>query len=106
MQSHFIDVPSINGRAHALVTGKGPAVVLINRMGTPAAMFAPLIAELSGFQIFAIDLPAFGLTDTTNRFTKNLKRSAVDFLGEVIEGLGLQRPAFIANSMAPSGQIG
>ena len=98
-QSHFIEVPSIKGKAHALVTGNGPAVVMVNGIGTPAAMFAPLIAELNGFQIFAVDLPAYGLTDTTKEFTKNLKRNAIDFLREVIEELGLQRPAFMANSM-------
>lgn len=99
VQSHYIEVSSIDGKAHALVTGKGPAVVMVNGIGTPAAMFAPLIAELTDFQIFAVDLPAYGLTDTTDGFANNLKSSAIDFLLEVIEGLGLQCPAFIANSM-------
>lgn len=33
----FVDVPSIEGRTHALVSGEGSPVVMINGLGTPAA---------------------------------------------------------------------
>ncbi|MDR8393923.1 alpha/beta hydrolase [Aliifodinibius sp. S!AR15-10] len=98
-KSRFIEVPSISGRAHVLVSGEGPAVVMVNGIGTPAAMWAPLMAELTGLQVFAVDLPAYGLTDTTNELTENLRRNAVLFLEEVIDQLKLDQPAFIANSM-------
>lgn len=99
-ESRFFDVPSVDeGQAHALICGEGPAVVLLSGIGTPAAMLAPLLAELKGFRLFAVDLPAYGLTDTTTDFAENLRQNAVRFLGEVLDGLGLDAPSFVANSM-------
>jgi pimeloyl-ACP methyl ester carboxylesterase len=98
-ESRFIDVSSIGGRAHALVSGEGRAVVMINGIGTPGAMWAPLMAELRNFRLFVLDLPAYGLTDTTPRLVGNLRRNAVRFLEEVLDRLELDRPAFVANSL-------
>ena len=50
-QSRFINVPSIGGRAHVLVAGDGPAVVMAPGLGTPGAMLATLMAELTGLRL-------------------------------------------------------
>lgn len=98
-QSRFVEAPSIGGRAHALVVGDGPPVVMLNGIGTPAAMWAPLMAHLGGFRLHAVDLPAYGLTDTTPRLANDLRSSAVRFLDETVQALGLDRAAFVGNSM-------
>lgn len=95
----FVDAPSTGGRAHALIAGEGPPVVMLNGIGTPAAMFAPLMARLDGFRMFAVDLPGYGLTDTHERLAENLRDNAVRFLDEALEGLGLERPTVVANSL-------
>lgn len=41
-RSEYLQIPSIEGRAHVLISGEGPALVLINGIGTPAAMWAPV----------------------------------------------------------------
>lgn len=97
--SQYVEVSSIGGQAHVLVAGSGPAVVILNGIGTPAAMWAPLMAELSGFCLYAVDLPGYGLTDTTESFSNNLRGNAVRFLEEVLGGLGLEAPPFIASSL-------
>ena len=98
-ESRFVDVPVVEGRAHVLVAGEGPAVVMVNGIGTPAAMWAPLMAELGGLRLLAVDLPAYGLTDAPEGFAEDLRSNAVRFLGEVLDGLGLGTPAFVANSL-------
>lgn len=98
-QSRFVEIPSIGGRAHVLVSGDGPPVMMINGIQTPGAMWAPLMAELNGFSLYAVDLPGFGLTDTTDTFSENLKDNAIRFLSEVLDGLELESPFFVANSM-------
>lgn len=101
-ESRFVDAPSIGGRAHVLVTGvtdDAPPVVLINGIGTPAAMWAPLMAHLEGFRLFAVDLPGYGLTDAPPRFAHDLRGSAVRFLGDVLDALELPAPPFVANSL-------
>ena len=62
-------------------------------------MWAPLMAELSGFSLFAVDLPGYGLTDTTDDFANALRENANHFLIEVLDELGLETPPFIANSL-------
>ena len=98
-ESRFLGVSSINGQAHILISGEGPPVIMINGIGTPAAMWAPLIAELDGFRLLAVDLPAYGLTDTTKDFADNLRQNAVTFLDEVFKGLELESSLFVANSL-------
>jgi pimeloyl-ACP methyl ester carboxylesterase len=95
----FVDAPTVDGRAHVLTVGEGPPVVMINGIGAPAAMWAPLMAGLDEFTLYAVDLPGYGLTDTTSTLTRDFRTTAVSFLGDVLDGLGLDRPAFVANSL-------
>ncbi len=97
--SEFVDVPAINGRAHVLVAGEGPPLVMVIGGGAPAAMWAPLIPHIDGFTVYAVDRPGFGLTDTVPHTTAGLRSLAVGFLSQVLDGLGLERPVFVANSM-------
>jgi pimeloyl-ACP methyl ester carboxylesterase len=93
-RSIFVDISSIGGKAHALIAGEGPPVVMVSGIGTPGAMWAPLMAQLQGFQLFAVDLPAYGLTGTTSRFAENLRRNAaVARASRAIEQDGRRTPA-------------
>lgn len=98
-EERWIQTPIVEGHAHVLVTGHGPPVVVLNGIGLPAAMLAPLITRLDRVTQYAIDLPAFGLTDTTADFAENLRANAVRFLLEAFDGLGLDRPVVVANSL-------
>lgn len=98
-EQRWTDAPVVGGRVHALVTGDGPPVVMLNGIGTPAAMWAPLMARLHGVTLYAVDLPGYGLTDTTADFAAELRPNAVQFLIEVLDGFGLDRPIVIGNSL-------
>ena len=74
-------------------------MVMINGIGTRAAMWAPLMAELKGFTLCAVDLPGYGLTDTTPQLTDQYRSTAGCFLEQVLDGLRLDRAMFIANSL-------
>lgn len=98
-KERWVPAPTVDGQAHVLVTGEGPPVVLLNGIGVPAAMLAPLMARIDGFTHYAIDLPAYGLSDTTKTFADDPRANAVSFLCEVFDGLGLADPIVIANSL-------
>ncbi|MGI9598668.1 MAG: alpha/beta fold hydrolase [Acidimicrobiales bacterium] len=98
-EERWIDAPVVDGQAHVLVCGDGPPVVLLNGIGVPAAMWAPLMSRLDGVLQYAVDLPGFGLTDANPRFATDLRANAVRFLIEVLDGLGLDRPTIVANSL-------
>lgn len=98
--SRFVPVDVVGGRAHVLVAGDGPALLLVNGIGLPAAMWAPLLARLDGFTLCAVDMPGFGLTASPPGFATDLRANSVRFINEVAEGLGLQRPlTLIGNSL-------
>lgn len=96
--SKFLDVDG-GGKVHVLVQGEGPPLVMVNGIGTPAAMWAPLMAALDGVTVYAVDLPGFGLTDGTHPFVPDLRRQVVGFLSSVLDVLELARPAFVSNSL-------
>lgn len=98
-ESRRVRVDVVEGTAHVLVTGTGPDVLMVNGIGLPAAFWAPLLARLTGCTLHAVDMPAFGLTDSTERFAApGLRANATRFLVEVADGLGLGRPLRIVAS--------
>jgi hypothetical protein len=56
-ESRFLDLPAVSGRVHVLVSGDGPPVVMVPGFGDPAAMWAPLMGQLGGFSLYAVDRP-------------------------------------------------
>lgn len=99
VEHRFVEVPATNGRAHVMVCGDGPPVVLVIGGGAPGALWAPLMAELPGFTLYAVDRPGFGLTDPVAHSAGMLRRQAVEFLEQVLDGLELPNAAIVANSM-------
>jgi pimeloyl-ACP methyl ester carboxylesterase len=98
-ESRFFKVSAVSGRVHALIRGEGPPVVMVPGFGDPAAMWAPLMAELNGFKLYAVDRPCFGLTGCAEHATATLRVLAVDFLEQVLDVLGLDRPLLVGNSI-------
>ncbi|MCB0995959.1 MAG: alpha/beta hydrolase [Acidimicrobiales bacterium] len=95
----WVDSAVVGGQAHVLELGVGPPVVMLNGIGVPAAMMAPLIAHLHGYTVYAVDLPGFGLTDANPAFADDVRANAVRFIADVLDGLGLDSPAIVANSL-------
>lgn len=92
-------VPVKGGRAHVLTHGSGPPVVLVNGIGTPAAMWAPLMARMEGVTAHAVDLPGFGLSERDQPLGPALRRDATGLLADVLDGLELERATVVANSL-------
>lgn len=97
--SHFLEAPSIDGRVHVLRYGEGPPVVLVPGFGDPTAMWAPLMARLDGFSLYAVDRPCFGLTGCARHAPETFRSLAVAFLSQVLDTLGLRRPLIVGNSI-------
>ena len=98
-KARVVDVPAVGGRAHVSVVGSGPPVLLLIGGGAPGALWAPLMAGLNGFTLYAVDRPGFGLTDAVHHTTTSLRQQAVSFLDQTLDGLGLAQTAVVANSM-------
>lgn len=95
----FVDVTAIGGRAQVLVAGEGPPLVLVIGGTTPAALWGPLMARLPGRTLYAMDLPGFGLTTSADFRPETYRETAVGFLGDLLDALGLASCAFVTHSM-------
>ncbi len=98
-ESHFVKVAAVEGGVHVLRCGTGPPVVMVPGFADPAAMWAPLMARLHGFTLYAVDRPCFGLTGNAEHTTATFRGLAVTFLVQVLDALKIERPLFIANSI-------
>lgn len=99
VEHRFVEVAAITGRAHVSVCGEGPPVLMVIGGGGPGALWAPLMAELHGYTLYAVDRPGFGLTTSIRHTTAGLREQSVGFLEGVLDGLGLPRAAVVSNSM-------
>lgn len=97
-ESRFITVPAIGGKAHLLVAGEGPPLVMVIGGTIPAAFWAPLMAHLGGYTLYAMDLPGFGLTDPASYQAGTMRSTATGFLGQVLDAAGIGRGHFVTHS--------
>jgi pimeloyl-ACP methyl ester carboxylesterase len=98
-QHRHVEVPATGGQAQVLVAGEGQPLVMVIGGGVPAAFWVPLMAELPGRTLYAIELPGFGLSDPTTYVPATLRRTAVDYLAGVLGALGLGTCQFVTQSM-------
>jgi 2-hydroxy-6-oxonona-2,4-dienedioate hydrolase len=75
-----------------------PPVVCVHGVGVSSRYMVATMAELaSAVEVYAIDLPGFGLTDKPPEVLDVV--GLADALAAWIRALGLERPAFLANSV-------
>jgi pimeloyl-ACP methyl ester carboxylesterase len=98
-QPRFVEVPSINGRAQVLVAGEGPPLPMVIGGAIPAVFWAPLMAELSGHTLYAIELPGNGLTDRAHYHHTTFRRTAVAYLADILDALDIGPAPFVTQSM-------
>ncbi len=96
---HFVEMTEPNLRVRVLEVGEGPPLLMVPGGTGDAAFFAPLMAELSGWRIFAINRPGGGLSDGIDHRQVDLRRLAVNTLGAVADTFGLEQVPIVCNSM-------
>lgn len=94
-----IDVPSLNGRARVLVSGSGPPVIMVIGGGMVAGLWAPLMGQLGGHTLYAVELPGHGLTSPVHYDKDTLRNTGVTYLSELMDGLGIERAPFVGQSI-------
>lgn len=82
-----------------LEAGEGPPVLMLHGGGGVSSEWAPLMAQLDGFRLMAVDRPGFGLTDFIDYRTVDLKVHAIQYLDDIFDSTGVETVSIIANSM-------
>ncbi len=97
--SRIIELPWRALRTHVIEAGEGPPLIFVIGGGGFAGMWAPLLARLSGYRLYAVDRPGFGLTDPVDHRPETLRETAAGFLEGVLDALGIKQAVIVANSM-------
>ncbi len=98
-ESRFLELRDPLMCARVLETGEGAPVVLVHGGGGVGATWAPLMARMSGVRLVVVDRSGFGLSDGFDHRGVDLRRHAVAFLESLLDALGIERAAFVGNSM-------
>jgi pimeloyl-ACP methyl ester carboxylesterase len=96
--SRYIELRS-GRRVHVIEVGDGPSLVLLHGSGTSSLSLLPVLERLRGVRAIAVDRPGFGLSEAVLVPRARFREAAVEFLDEVLDGLGVEKPALAGNSM-------
>lgn len=77
--------------------GEGPPVVFIHGSPNAGATWAPMLPSVSGFRCHVVDRPGTGLSDD-HVMQGDLLGTADRFVGDLLDGLGLDRAHVVASS--------
>ena len=86
-------------RVNVLETGDGVPALFLHGSGTDSRSLLPLLPHLDGVRAIAVDRPGFGTSDRVHVPRERFRAAAVAFVDEILDALGLERPALAGNSM-------
>jgi pimeloyl-ACP methyl ester carboxylesterase len=88
------------GETRVLELGDGPPLVLVHGAFDNAALWTPILAALgTHHRVVAVDLPGHGLADPFDYEAGDLATLSATFLGDVLDGLGLDRVDLVGCSL-------
>ena len=86
-------------QARVLEVGEGPPLLFVHGAGMTAGVWAPLLVHLPHRRSICVDLPGCGLTDPLDYRGVDLREHARAFLPALLDALGLDAVAVVANSL-------
>ena len=86
-------------RVNVLETGDGVPALFLHGSSTDSRSLLPLLPHLDGVRAIAVDRPGFGTSDRVHVPRERFRAAAVAFVDEILDALGLERPALAGNSM-------
>ena len=98
-QVHFVEMDQPNLRLRVLAVGEGRPLLLMAGGTGDASGFAPLMAELPGWRLIAINRPGGGMSDGIDHRQVDLRQLAVNTIQTVVDAFDLERFSIICNSM-------
>lgn len=78
--------------------GEGDPVLFLHGSQNTGATWAPLLEHLGGYRCLVVDLPGTGLSETFEVDASNLAEIGGRLVGDVLDGLGLDRAHVLASS--------
>lgn len=97
-RSRYIHVRS-GRRVHVIELGNGPPVLHLHGSSTSSLSLLPLFEYLEEVRLVAVDRPGFGLSEPVHVLRERFRDAAVEFVGEILDELGLETATLAGGSM-------
>jgi pimeloyl-ACP methyl ester carboxylesterase len=99
VQERFLDLEQTDVRIRVLSHGHGPPLLLLHGVSLMAAAWAPIFAELNGFQLLAVDLPGHGLSDPVRYRRGGVREHARRLIDDIFNALELEEAPVVGHSL-------
>jgi pimeloyl-ACP methyl ester carboxylesterase len=99
VETSFLELPRTGIRVRVLSVGDGQPVVFLHGVTVGAVEWTPLLAELSGYRIHAVDLPGHGLSGPVDYRRGHVREHTVRLLDDLFEALQIAAPPVVAHSL-------
>lgn len=99
----FVELPRIGVRIRVLEVGEGDPVLFVHGGPNAGSTWAPMVAHLDGYRCIVVDRPGTGLSEPFRIDRDNLDLFGRRFVGDVLDGVGLESAHLVASSFG--GQI-
>ena len=95
----FVSLHSPKLRLRVLSVGSGPDLVMLHGVSLAAAIWAPLLNELTGYRAHLVELPGHGLSDPMHYRPGSVRGHSIRLLDELFDSLGLDAPSVVGHSL-------
>ena len=99
VQERFLDLEQTGIRVRVLSHGHGPPLLFLHGVSLMAAAWAPLFADLHGFQLLAVDLPGHGLSDPVRYQRDGVRAHARRLIDDILDALELDQAPVVGHSL-------
>ncbi len=96
---HYVEMNEPNLRLRVLEVGEGPPLLMVPGGAGDTYAFAPLMVQLTGWRMIAINRPGSGLSDGVDHRQVDLRQLAANTIRTVADAFDLDRVPIICNSM-------
>lgn len=101
----YVELARSGRRVRVLITGEGPAVLLLPGLGAVAGFWAPLLGNLAGQRLITIERPGCGLSDPFDLRGDDLRTWMVGLVDELLDALELPKVSLIGNSIGGTSSL-
>jgi pimeloyl-ACP methyl ester carboxylesterase len=98
-ETSFVELRRTGTRLRVLSFGSGQPVVLLHGVAFSAAAWTPLLGELTGYRIHAVDLPGHGLSSPVAYRRGEVRDHTLQLIDDLFEALALESTPVVGHSL-------
>jgi len=99
VDTSFVELRRTGARLRVLSFGSGQPVVLLHGVAVSAAEWTPLLGELPGFRIHAVDLPGHGLSGPVAYRRGDVRGHTLHLIDDLYDALALGSTPVVGHSL-------